>query len=195
MLGEEMIGRQIRRLRLERRMTQDVLARAAGLTKGYLSKIENSPTSPPVSTLIEIASALGVGIESLFSQDGSPAAYAVLRRADRQEVARKGSSFGYSYQPLGLRFPNRHMDPYVMSVPAGAGRSAEFSHSGEELLFLLKGRVNFRLGRREVLLEEGDCIYFNASIPHSGESVDGGEIEYFAVFFTKEAGGAKDRTT
>ena len=184
MISEEMIGRRIRQLRLERRMTQEVLAKAAGLTKGYLSKIENSSSSPPVSTLIELATALGVGIDSIFSQSGKPASFTIQRKADRQGVARQGSAFGYGYEPLALRFPSRRMDPYVMTVPPGAGRSAEFSHAGEEALFLLKGRVHFWFGEKTVILEEGDCIYFNSSIPHSGESLDGGEVQYLAVFFT-----------
>ncbi len=143
MVSEEMIGRRIRQLRVERGMTQEVLAAAAGLTKGYLSKIENSPSSPPVSTLISIARALGVGIDQVFSEQAAETDFTLVRRDERQEIAHRGSSFGYSYQPLALHFPNRHMDPYVMTVPAGAGRTKGFAHKGEEMLYVLKGRQRF----------------------------------------------------
>jgi transcriptional regulator with XRE-family HTH domain len=186
MVSEEMIGRRIRQLRIERGMTQEVLAKAAGLTKGYLSKIENSSNSPPVSTLISIAKALGVGIDAIFSEQGVETDFTVVRKGERQEVAHRGSSFGYSYEPLALKFPNRHMDPYVMTVPAGTGRTKGFSHKGEELLFALKGAQRLYIGEHVVDIDEGDCVYFNSSIPHSGESLDGGELVYLVVFFSPD---------
>lgn len=186
MVSEEMIGRRIRQLRIERGMTQEVLAKAAGLTKGYLSKIENSSNSPPVSTLISIAKALGVGIDAIFSEQGVETDFTVVRKGERQEVAHRGSSFGYSYEPLALKFPNRHMDPYVMTVPAGTGRTKGFSHKGEELLFALKGAQRLYIGEHVVDIDEGDCVYFNSSIPHSGESLDGGELVYLVVFYSPD---------
>lgn len=186
MVSEEMIGRRIRQLRIERDMTQEVLAKAAGLTKGYLSKIENSPNSPPVSTLISIAKALGVGIDAIFSEQGVETDFTLVRKGERQEVAHRGSSFGYSYEPLALKFPNRHMDPYVMTVPAGTGRTKGFSHKGEEMLFALKGAQRLYIGEHVVDIDEGDCVYFNSSIPHSGESRDGGELVYLVVFYSPD---------
>jgi transcriptional regulator with XRE-family HTH domain len=186
MVSEEMIGRRIKQLRLERGMTQELLASTAGLTKGYLSKIENSRHSPPVSTLISLSRALGVSIDAIFSEEELVTDYTVVRRADRQAVARKGSSFGYSYEPLALHFPNRHMDPYVLTVPAGTKESVEFSHRGEELLYVLKGRLAFHVGDDEIRLEEGDCLYFNSSVRHSGRSIDGGELQFLVVLWTPE---------
>lgn len=186
MVSEEMIGRRVRQLRVERNMTQEVLANAAGLTKGYLSKIENSPNSPPVSTLISIARALGVGIDAIFSEQATETDFTVVRVSERQEIAHRGSSFGYSYEPLALQFPNRHMDPYIMTVPAGTGRTKGFAHKGEEMLFAIKGSQRLFIGEHTVELEEGDCVYFNSSIPHSGESIDGGELVYLVVFYSPD---------
>lgn len=186
MVSEEMIGRRIRQLRVERTMTQEVLSKAAGLTKGYLSRIENSPSSPPVSTLIKISKALEVGIDAIFSDEGAATDYTVVRKAERQVVAGRASSFGYSYEPLALHFPNRHMDPYIMRVPAGTGRTKGFAHKGEEMLFGLEGSHRIFLGERTVEVHEGDCLYFNSSIPHNGESIDGGELVYLVVFYSPD---------
>ena len=186
MVREEMIGKRIKQLRIERNMTQETLAQLSGLTKGYLSKIENSPNSPPVSTLIKISKSLGVGIDAIFSEGGQATDFTVVRKSERQEVAGRASSFGYSYEPLAINFPNRSMDPYMMRVPAGTGRTKGFSHRGEEMLFLLKGRQRLFIGEHTVEIDEGDCVYFNSSIPHSGESIDGGEMEYLVVFFSPD---------
>lgn len=187
MVKEELIGQRIKQLRLERGMTQEVLAQAAGVTKGYLSKIENSRHSPPVSTLLSLSKALGVGIDTLFSEEDKPTDYTLVRRSERQAVARKGSAFGYSYEPLALHYPNRHMDPYILTVPAGTEHGAEFAHQGEEILLLLKGRFKFVLGDKTIDMEEGDCLYFNSSIPHSGVSVDGSELQFLVVLFTPDS--------
>jgi transcriptional regulator with XRE-family HTH domain len=183
-IREELIGRRIRQLRIERNMTQEVLAQRAELTKGYLSKIENSPNSPPVSTLIKISSALGVGIDTVFSEEGESTDFTLVRESEREVVATRGSSFGYSYEPLALHFPNRHMDPYVMTAPADVEKMKAFAHKGEEMIFVLEGQVLFHVGEHEVLLEAGDCIYFNSSVPHWGESGNGSDVKYLAVFYT-----------
>jgi transcriptional regulator with XRE-family HTH domain len=192
MISEEMIGKRIRQLRIERNMTQEVLARCAGLTKGYLSKIENSPNSPPVSTLIKISKALGVGIDTVFSEEGTATDFTVVRKADRQEVAGRASSFGYSYEPLALHYPNRHMDPYLMKVPAGTGRTKVFAHKGEEMLLALEGKQRLFIGEHTIEIDPGDCVYFNSSIPHNGESIDGGELVYLVVFYSPD--GPEDDT-
>ena len=186
MIREELIGRRIRQLRTERGMTQEVLAQRAELTKGYLSKIENSASSPPVSTLIKISRALGVSVESIFSEEAEPTDFTLVREREREIVETRASAFGYSYEPLALHFPNRHMDPYVMTAPASVERMKEFAHKGEEMIFVLEGRIHFHVGEHTVELEDGDCIYFNSSIPHWGKSADGRDVKYIAVFYTPD---------
>jgi len=194
MISEEMIGKRIRQLRIERDMTQEVLANRSGLTKGYLSKIENSPASPPVSTLIKISKALGVGIDDIFSEEATAADFTVVKKSERQEVAGRASSFGYSYEPLALHYPNRHMDPYLMRVPAGTGRTKVFSHKGEEMLFALEGDQRLFIGDHTLEIGPGDCIYFNSAIPHNGEAVSGEELVYLVVFYSPDGpeGGIDD---
>jgi transcriptional regulator with XRE-family HTH domain len=186
MIEEALIGGRIRQLRHERNMTQEILAQAAGMTKGYLSKIENSRHSPPVSTLVKLAKALGVGIESIFSEEAVATDFTLLRKDERQAIALKGSSFGYSYEPLALKYPNRHMDPYIMTMPPGVEGTVEFAHKGEELLFMLEGRGEMQLGEHSIVLEEGDCVYFNSTIPHSGRSLSEGGAKYLVVLFSPD---------
>jgi transcriptional regulator with XRE-family HTH domain len=151
-------------------MTQEALADTAGLSKGRISKIENSTTSPPVSTLIKIARALKVGLDQLFSEEPPAQSYTLVRAHERQPVARRGSRFGYSFEPLALQFPNRMMDPFILTAPPHAARSAVFSHPGQEMLFILDGDgVVMHIGEEAVDMGVGDCLYFDASIPHFSE--------------------------
>ena len=53
-MDEKIIAENIKKARLERRLSVEQLAKRAGLTKGYISKIENSDKAPPLSTLTKI---------------------------------------------------------------------------------------------------------------------------------------------
>ena len=78
------------------------------------------------------------------------------------------------------------MEPFILTAPAGAGRTEEESRPGEEMLFGLEGRLHLHIGEEAVELGEADCIYFNRSIPRYGVSEDGGEVVALVVRWTPD---------
>jgi len=70
-VNESEIGKRIKALRNEKRITLESLAVQTGFTKGYLSKVEKSEKAPPVSTIGKIAQALGTTISALLGEAGS----------------------------------------------------------------------------------------------------------------------------
>ena len=167
MLNEDQIGKRIRRLRLDRKLTQQELADSAKMTKSYLSKIENSDSSPPVSTLINLAKSLGVTMDAFFNEQEPETIACVVRRDERQQMPRKGSPFGYIYEPLAHKYPNRHMEPYFVTITPSEHYSGDFQHIGEECLIILEGKVDFKVGELQMELEQGDSIYFDSSYSHA----------------------------
>ena len=166
------LGAHLKVLRAARGMTLDSLATATGLTKSYLSKIQNSHKLPPIATLSRIAQALGTGIGSFFgdileAREGA----SVVRRSERLAVVRGGTAFGYDYVSLAHRRLSKSMDPFVFTFPSKIDRHVFFDHGGEEFVFILSGTVVFQVGDQRWTLEEGDTIYFDAAIPHRGWSV------------------------
>lgn len=168
MIREDQIGRRIKKLRIERNLTQEALAQEAGLTKGYLSKIENSKNSPPVSTLISLAKALDIDINGIFSEDVTATTITHIKKGERQTVARSGTAFGYSYEPLAGKFPNRHMEPYILIFQPDVQAETPFQHKGEEFLYVLEGTMKFFYEDKEYIVEAEDSVYFDASVPHYG---------------------------
>lgn len=167
MLNEDQIGKRIKMLRLDRKFTQQELADVVGMTKSYLSKIENSDSSPPVSTLINIAKALGVKLDTFFNEQEPETIACVIRRDERQKIPRKGSPFGYTYEPLAHKYPKRHMEPYFVTIPPRKKFSSVFQHLGEECLIILEGEVELTIGKQNMTLEQGDSVYFDSSYPHA----------------------------
>jgi transcriptional regulator with XRE-family HTH domain len=169
MLDESEIGRKIKQLRQERGLSLQGLADEVGFTKGYLSKVENSRKSPPVSTLVTLATALGVSVAALLSEEETKTSITLVKKSERKTMALDATAFGYSYEPLASKFPNRLMEPHILTLPVKRKAQAVFQHKGQELLFVLEGAMRFTHGDTQFLLEEGDCIYFDASVPHFGK--------------------------
>lgn len=180
MLPEHEIGKNIRMIRKLKELTLEDLARRTGFTKGYLSKVENSEKGPPVSTLLNIAKAMDVTISELFGEGREPTSLSLVRKAERQQMARNGTSFGYSYETLA-HYPDKKMEPYILTIPPEIEQHPLFQHQGEELLFVLQGRLKFLHGQNEYLLEEGDCIYFDSGIAHRGFALGGRQVRILIV--------------
>jgi transcriptional regulator with XRE-family HTH domain len=167
-----LIGDHLKALRAARGMTLDQLAGATGLTKSYLSKIQNSHKLPPIATLSRIAQALGTGIGSFFGdilKQGE--GVSVVRKSERLPVVRGGTAFGYDYVSLAHDRLVKRMEPFVFTFPSKIDRHVFFDHGGEEFVFILSGKVIFQVGDERWALVKGDSIYFDAAIPHRGWSV------------------------
>lgn len=179
------IGSQVRALRNKRDLTLQDLAKLTGLSKPNLSQIENNLVTPPIATLLKIATALGVAIGYFFRDSSKPLNVVVTRKDDRCGVA-KGphiSHIGYAYEPLAYTKINKSMEPFVVDMEERKAADIVFNnHRGEEFLFVLHGQIEFRCGEDVILLEEGDSIYFDADIPHGYRGV-AGPAKALAVIF------------
>ena len=63
------IGDKIKRMRIEKGLTQEELANRCELSKGFISQLENDLTSPSIATLIDILEILGTNLKEFFSDD------------------------------------------------------------------------------------------------------------------------------
>ena len=65
------IGKKIKRLRIEKQLTQEELANRCELSKGFISQLENDLTSPSIATLIDILEILGTNLKEFFNDTES----------------------------------------------------------------------------------------------------------------------------
>ncbi|MBL0713499.1 MAG: helix-turn-helix transcriptional regulator [Desulfosarcina sp.] len=183
MIPESQIGKNIKALRLARKLTLEAMAAKAGLTKGYLSKVENSKKSPPVSTLIVIAKALGVTLSQIFGEENTTVRCSVVKKAERQFMAKTGVGFGYSYETLAHKYPDKKMEPSILTIPADSKKSLVFQHDGEEMVLVIEGTMRFFHGEDEYLLEPGDCVYYDSSVPHYALPADNRDVKCVDVIY------------
>jgi transcriptional regulator with XRE-family HTH domain len=186
MVEEAELGKRIQQYRINKGLTLQELAEKTGYTKGYLSKIEKAEKAPPVSTLINIGKALNISISEIFGEAEENSPICLVKKWERRNIARDGSVFGYAYQTLAHKFHNKHMEPYFLTLPLIPKENALFQHKGEEILFVLEGTMKFFHGEKEFIVEEGDCIYFDCSIPHYGICQGNKEVKCLMIIFTPE---------
>ena len=185
---EAEIGKRIKAFRTQKRITLEQLANQAGFTKGYLSKVEKSKKSPPVSTLGIIARVLGVTISALLGEDAPRTSLCLVRKVERPLISRDGTAFGYSYEAMAYRYPNKIMEPFILTLPVKPKKRTLYQHEGEEILFVIQGTMKFLHGNEEYIVNEGDCIYFDSSLPHWGESTGPAEVKCFMVIYNPTNG-------
>jgi transcriptional regulator with XRE-family HTH domain len=181
---EMQIGRNIRALRNEKHITLDQLAGEVKLTKGQLSKIENGLVSSPVSTLTRIAVALAVEPGHLFMAPPSKARASLVRRNERKVIVGRGSKIGHSYESLayGLSF-DKDFEPYLMKIEEKTLNPAQnvFRHPGHELLFMLKGKMDYRHGDEVYHLEPGDSLFFEGITEHGPVQIYQPPVEFLSI--------------
>jgi transcriptional regulator with XRE-family HTH domain len=188
-MGEEIIANNIKKLRKKRKITLDKLAGLTGLTKGYLSKIERSNKAPPYSTLNKIAHALGVDAPFLLDEnprDTKGVKISFTRRAKGKGIKSvgslaEGSLYGYGYEALAFDKPGKNMEPFI--IEPAFDDEATFQHEGEEFMYVLEGKHELIYGGERYIMRKGDCVYFDAAVPHTGRSLGKSKAKLLAVMY------------
>ena len=184
--AEKDLGKRIRSMRLQRDITLQQLASQTSLSKSLLSKIENGKVSSPVSTLFTIAKALNTKITYFFNDQDENLPIILVRRNERRQFHRINARFGYTYEALGYKRKEKLMEPFILYMDKKTAKDVSFSHPGEEILFILDGTWEFKHGDQTLVLKRGDCIYFDASVPHSGKPVGNRPVKAFMVICSGE---------
>ena len=161
------LAQRIRSYRLERRVTLEEVSSRAGLTRSWLSKVENFRVTPSLSSLGKIAAALGVTVAELVEGLDQKPQLVVVRKDERKVVERdKLDANPAIYESLAHRRADRSMDPFMLTIPADSARKTPLAHEGEEFLIVQEGQVDFEYDSEVLSLSVGDCIYFDANVKH-----------------------------
>jgi len=181
---EKTIARRIRAKRLQHEWTLDQLATATGLSKSYLSQIENNEKTPTIGTLTKIAFGLGLNAVSLITgEEPRPKKkkFCLTRAEDRQAITHPAAAPDSIYESFSFNKSNRIMDSYIVTV------SKEFSpkplmHEGQEIAFVLEGKSEFYYDGQTYILGAGDAMYFDSDRPHMTRSIGQKPAKVLVVF-------------
>ena len=160
------LGKRIRDLRFRRGLTVQQLAEASGLSKGFISQVENDRTSPSLATLRDLARALQTSIAFLVVEDDTKPH--VVRERERRKFT-FGTS-GSSVEILSAQ-PRRNIELLMADLPPGASTGGDRPYEqGEVCVMCVTGQIRFVTGDHAVMLEVGDSCHYDGRAPHTLEN-------------------------
>ena len=175
-LKELNLGQKIKTLRQRKGLSLQQMADKSSLSVPLLSQIESEVVAPPVATLLKISRALSVNIGYFFQEEESGKRAVVVRKNERKQVFRRihedPSKVGYYYESLAYPKADKHMEPFQVQFEVKKKEDLIFfNHKGEEFVFVLEGQLECNYEDEIFLLEPGDSLYFDCSLPHAFRAV------------------------
>lgn len=180
---EEAVGTAIREIRQRHGLTLAQVSEQANISRGMLSKIENGQTSAGMETLSRIARALGVSMSMLFSKyDSSSTSAQHVKRGQGMETVRRGTKSGHTYHLLAYdQGPTKLYEPFLITMDDDSQRYPTFHHPGNEFIYMLDGEIEYRVGQQTYVLEPGDALSFQGTVPHGPERLVRCPIRFLSV--------------
>jgi transcriptional regulator with XRE-family HTH domain len=162
------VGRNLRDLRGEQGLSIRSLAEMSGLNVNTLSLIENGKSSPSVSTLQQLASALIVPITAFFETDIIKNNVSYQKAGQRLQAAFAHGTMA----DLGAGLTLHGGQPLLVTLePKADSGPTPIVHTGHEFVFCLEGRLSYTIEDHIYILNPGDSLLFEAHLPHFWQNV------------------------
>lgn len=176
------VGKKIRKLRKEKRMTLVELSNLTGVAQASLSRIETGIMKGTVESHQKIAEALGINISGLYSGvDSKQAAVDHKKDTDIQKNAHiKGNST--RVELLISQIEKRKFAPVLYTIPSGETLNFEKADRETDKFFWVQtGSFLLTLDNKDFHLNTNDTIYFAASFSHDVKNTSSQDGKIFAV--------------
>ena len=163
------VGERVKRVRERRGLSFRDVSQRTGIDEITIQHIEEGTLLPPLGTVIKLAKALQMKMGYFISGDEEKP-YTIVRSHDRKVVSRfdsrKGKHYGYAYESLAPYKKDRHMEPFLVTLEPANTEMERSTHDGQEFIFVLSGKMEVRLEEASYILEPGDAIYYDSTVPH-----------------------------
>ena len=180
------IGERIKGVRLLNELSGDEFATRVGTTPEQLAKYESGDVEIPVSFLHDVSHHCNISMTELLTGESAKlSVYSVVRKNKGIGISRRQA---YDYRSLAYNFAGRLIDPFHITVEPRPGSTPAplVSHAGQEFHYVLDGTVRMKIAKYEVVLQEGDSIYFDSTYPHGMEAMDDKPVHLLVVITGRE---------
>ena len=158
------LAARIRELREVCGYTQEELAKELHIDAATYRGYEESAADIPISVIYSISKKFNVDFSEIMTGvSGKLRTYQVVRAGQGQLADRYP---GYTFQTLAYHFTKKILQPFLVTIDPSDKPAALVQHDGEEFNMVLKGSLIVVFGDQEIVLNEGDSIYFNPTYPH-----------------------------
>ena len=166
------LGMRLKELRMKRGLTQTELAKLVGVTPSNISQVESNLIYPSLPALLKMGEILSVEVSSFFQESCELRSKVIFPKAENAEMRfpefPENNIMGKALTPLDFE---PKAEPFTVEIPPGKALNSHFFiHKGEEMGYLLSGRIQLKLGNAIHTANAGDIIYLTSEIPSRWEN-------------------------
>lgn len=175
------IGLRLKGLREAFDMSQEDFAESCQIPLDDYKAYEAGIKDMTISVLKSISRKYNVDISVLmFDDEPRMSNYFLTRKGKGLSVKRVEM---YNYQTLAGGFNNRKAEVFEVTIePKVAEAPLHLStHGGQEFNLILEGRMHIQVDGKDLILNEGDSIYYDSNKPHGMQPLDGRKVRFLAV--------------
>lgn len=167
----EAVAARMRELRDALDIPVEEAAEVCGVSVERYKELESGKTDIPISVMFCMGKKYNVDLNTFLSgEDSHKVSYFVTPRGKGIVVDRLSD---YHFESLAYGFANRLADPFLVTInPGQIPEIHPTTHPGQEFNYVVEGSVKVKIGSSEVVLHEGDSIYFDSSQPHGQNTAD-----------------------
>ena len=173
------IGSRIFELRDLSNISTEEMAEYLKINVETYIKYEEGTADIPASILYEIAQKFNVDMGLLITgEETRMHIFTITRKGKGAAVERRKQ---YKYENLAEKFIHKKAEPFIVTVEPDEKKPSKNSHPGQELDYVLKGTLKIYIHKNEIILNEGDSIFFDSSYEHAMEALNDKTAKFLAI--------------
>jgi quercetin dioxygenase-like cupin family protein len=170
------VGEKIRKARMDKNISLDIVANETGFSTDYLDKVESGESMPPVGTILQIARALDIDSALLLKEQESNLTNRIKASTKRTD--------NYAYTTLTPGAEKKHLKAFHVSIdPMQDHSGVGYQHEGEEFVYVLSGKVEVLVGDNVNVIDEGGSLHFNSGIRHNLKNLGDKKVLLLVVIY------------
>ena len=165
-------------------VTVEEAAGVCGISIDQYKKYETGTVDIPVGVLQSMSKKYGIDLGTLISgKEPHMHSYCLTKKDKGLSVTRRSD---YKYQALAAGFQNRKADPFIVTITPDETKEMHFnSHPGHEFNFMIEGSMKLVVDGKELIVEEGDSVYFDGTKPHGMKALNNKNAKFLAIIRKK----------
>ena len=175
------IAERIREIREISGISAETLADRLGVPGEKYSMYESGETDIPVGIIFNISELFNVELSVMLGGDNPKLRiYSIVRNGKGLNLERRKQ---YRYESLAFNFMHKKAEPFMVSIdPKPENSPLEFnSHPGQEFNYVIKGTMMTIIDGHEIILKEGDSVYFNSGYKHAMKALNNEQVKFLAI--------------
>ncbi|MDT8420709.1 MAG: XRE family transcriptional regulator [Desulfuromonadales bacterium] len=175
---KKIVGKKLKEIRLKSDMTIQVLAEKSKVSSNMISRIERGLTIPSVEILMRLALVFDKSINYFVEDVSSSHEIVHTRPGQRDKTVYDDDENNMQTESFtsGLRDP-QFMSFYCTVKKGGSSGQQNMYHPGDELIYIVQGKIRMNIAGETYILEEGDSLSFKSHLPHRWDNIGSDEAK------------------